>query len=118
MILKKLLFLTLATSLAICILPNSTIYVKTNNLNATPHELQDFKDQLAGKPKPGYCERKLNNLYYVSNKAWCGGSTDRNIVYYVNVTFSLAVGKHNYSFTLPSNFGFGGISMIDGVIKK
>ena len=114
---KKLLILLAFTSIALCLLPNATIKVKTNHLTTHPHTLQDFKNQLAGPPKSGYCEKSRSNLYYISNRYWCGGSTNNLIIFYVNVTFAVGVSAANYSFDLPSNFGLGGYSMMDGEAK-
>jgi len=57
----------------------------------------------------------MTNLYHVSNRHFCHTSTKTLIVFYVNVTFSVSVKSANYSFDLPSNFGLGGCSYMDGV---
>ena len=112
----RLLFFLLTTTFTLSQLTNSSIHVKTNHLETHPHTLQDFKDQLAGKPVAGYCERDLTNLYTISNRHWCYRGKDNLIIFYVNVTFGVGV-KANYSFDLPSNFGLGGYSLMDGEIQ-
>jgi len=76
-----------------------------------------FKAHMQSEPTQGYCERNdLNNMNQVSNQAICGGSK-RDIAFHFTVEFSVNQAAL-YSFKVPTDFGFGGYSLMDGVVVK
>jgi hypothetical protein len=54
----------------------------------------------------------------VSNQKLCRSRTNRNVGYYYRVTFPVYVNGTTYEFMLPTDFGLGGVSMLDGKIMK
>jgi len=64
----------------------------------------------------GYCQKDMNNMNSVSNQRICGGVA-RDIGFYFKVDFSVDA-RRLVSFTIPTDFGFGGISVLDGEVQK
>lgn len=65
----------------------------------------------------GYCAKHVSSVGAMSNRRLCGGKTNRNIGWWYKVTFSANEGDV-YSFKLPVDFGFGGVSVLDGKFMK
>jgi hypothetical protein len=53
----------------------------------------------------------------VSNKQLCGG-VNKNVGYYYKVSFPVGENGTEYSFKIPTDFGLGGLSLLDGKIMK
>lgn len=97
---------------------DSTISVKTVsfNKNAISH-LGALKKAMERKSTKGYCEKIVPAMSKVSNKQLCGG-VNRNVGYYYKVNFPVGEDKTKYAFKLPTDFGLGGLSILDGKIMK
>jgi hypothetical protein len=54
----------------------------------------------------------------VSNRKLCGGSTNKNIGFWFKVTFTVYEDDEAYAWKVPTDFGFGGIAMMDGKIIR
>jgi hypothetical protein len=75
-------------------------------------ELQSAMTEKSGK---GYCTKMLNHMVGKSNKRQCKG-TSKNIGYYFRTTFPVAQDGTNYYFRTPTDFGMGGVVVLDGKI--
>jgi hypothetical protein len=64
----------------------------------------------------GYCEKFVTHMNYVSNRKLCGGSVNKNIGFYFKVTFTVFEDDEAYVWKIPTDFGHGGVSMIDGKV--
>ena len=55
----------------------------------------------------------------VSNQALCGrGASKKNVGFYYRVTFANGYNNAKWSFRTPTDFGLGGVSMMDGKVMK
>jgi len=63
------------------------------------------------------CEKTLNNMNAVSNQKICHSNRERDLGYYFKITFSI---DHPVTFNMrvPTDFGNGGVSAIDGVAQR
>jgi hypothetical protein len=84
--------------------------------NAISH-LGALKAAMQKKPSKGYCEKIVPSMAKVSNRILCGG-VNRNVGYYYKVSFPVGENGTQYSFKLPTDFGLGGVSILDGKIMK
>jgi hypothetical protein len=69
------------------------------------------------KSSKGYCTKMLNHMVGKSNKRVCRGSA-KNIGYYFRTTFPVATDGTNYYFRTPTDFGKGGVVVLDGKVIK
>jgi len=100
-------------------LTSTTMEVKTTKF--TKNAIKDFGKLKAAMQKPspkGYCEKSVQHMKSVSNRKLCGGSNARNIGYYFRTTFPVGTNGLKYSFKTPTDFGYGGLVMLDGKIMK
>jgi hypothetical protein len=70
------------------------------------------------KSGKGYCEKAVNNMLQVSNRKLCGGKQSKNVGFYYRTVFPVGQANMTYMFKTPSDFGFGGVSILDGKIMK
>ena len=87
-------------------------------VNFQQHALENFellKDALRRKPSAGYCEAVVSDMLSVSNQALCDGSSEF-VGYYFRTSFPVQNNGTKYSFRLPTDFGWGGVSILDGRI--
>jgi hypothetical protein len=70
------------------------------------------------KSPRGYCQKAVQHMNAVSNRKLCGGNTARNIGYYFRTTFPVGTNGLKYTFKTPTDFGHGGLVMLDGKIMK
>lgn len=99
-------------------LRKSEIFIKTVSFKkSTITKLAELKKKMTKKSGKGYCERKVDNMLRVSNKALCKG-VNRNVGFYYKITFPVCNNGLKYHFKLPVDFGRGGISMMDGKAVK
>jgi hypothetical protein len=69
------------------------------------------------KSTKGYCENsKINSLTKLSNKALCKG-VNRNIGFYYRITFPVCA-RMDFKFRIPTDFGLGGMALVDGKVIK
>lgn len=93
--------------------------VKTVPFNA--NALKNFGKLKAAMKKPspkGYCDKAVQHMNFVSNRKLCGGNQARNVGYYFRTTFPVGTNGLTYSFKTPTDFGHGGLVMLDGKIMK
>jgi hypothetical protein len=69
------------------------------------------------KSPKGFCERKVDNMLRVSNKALCKG-VKNNVGFMYRIVFPVCNDGLNYQFKVPVDFGRGGLSLMDGKIIK
>ncbi len=93
-----------------------SIYFKTVFLGSNPNTLEEFRKELAVESTDGYCERSLQNMNHISNHNVCAGGKN-NIAFQYKVTFS-SDDTREISFKVPSDFGYGGYSLMDGEVMK
>jgi hypothetical protein len=65
----------------------------------------------------GYCTKLVDSMEEVNNRKLCSG-TKRYVGYYYGTIFPTYTEGTKYCFKVPSDFGKGGFSMLDGVIMK
>jgi len=101
-------------------LTGSSFYVKTfqwktNMVSNVAAFNQAIKTKKSTK---GYCENsKIVSLTKLSNKALCKG-VNKNIGFYYRVNFPVCADKLSWKFRVPTDFGLGGMALIDGKIMK
>ncbi len=97
----------------------ASIYVKTvpftQSVIGSAEELvtNDFLSVLFTESPKGYCEREVDNMLAVGNQALCGGGA-RDVGFYFATNFPVAEDGTTYAFKTPTDFGRGGISILDG----
>jgi len=98
----------------------STISFKTRYFkNNAVEDLTGLKVAMAkNSTKTGYCDGSTTSMTKVSNRAFCKGGSQYEIGFYYRVTFGVGDNKTMYSFRLPTDFTYGGVSYLDGVIVK
>lgn len=97
---------------------NAIISVKTVKFNKNAIKyLGDLKEAIEKKPTKGYCEKIVPSMAQVSNQKLCGG-VNRNVGYYYKVSFPVGENGTQYNFRMPTDFGLGGVSILDGKIMK
>jgi hypothetical protein len=97
---------------------DSVIFIKTVGFKKnTITYIEELKEKMAQKSGKGYCERVVENMLQVSNKALCKG-VNRDVGYYYKITFPVCEDGTTYGFKVPTDFGRGGLSMMDGKIMK
>jgi len=97
---------------------DATISVKTVKFNKNAiKNLGALKSAMQKQSQKGYCKKVVPSMAQVSNKKLCGG-VNRNVGYYYKVSFPVGQNGTEYSFRLPTDFGLGGVSMLDGKIMK
>ena len=60
-----------------------------------------------------YCEKFVDDMLKVGNQALCGG-TARDVGFYFAVNFPVFNDGDTYAFRTPTDFGRGGVSILDG----
>jgi hypothetical protein len=101
-------------------LTGGSIYVKTfmwktNMVSNVAAFNQAIKTKKSTK---GYCENsKITSLTKVSNKALCKGS-NKNIGFYYRITFPVCADSTSMKFRVPTDFGLGGMVLVDGKVVK
>ncbi len=98
-------------------LVDAAIYIKTvpwarNVMDSLPELKAAFKQESPS----GYCEKVVMEMTSVGNQALCGG-TNSDVGFYYKVTFPVGKEGLTYAFKTPTDFGHGGISYLDGVVK-
>lgn len=98
-------------------LTDCSMEVKTVPFNA--NALKNFGKLKAAMKKPspkGYCDKAVQHMNYVSNRKLCGGNQARNVGYYFRTTFPVANDGTMYYFRTPTDFGRGGVVVLDGKV--
>jgi hypothetical protein len=96
------------------------MYVKTVKFSKnTIENFDELQSELQKKSPKGYCERAVNHMLAVSNRRICKSRspTNRNIGSYYRTVFPVSR-RATYTFRVPTDFGHGGMSLIDGKIMK
>jgi hypothetical protein len=97
---------------------DAVISVKTVKFNKNAIKyLGDLKSAMQKKSTRGYCEKIVPFMAQVSNQKLCGG-VNRNVGYYYKVSFPVGENGTQYNFRMPTDFGLGGVSILDGKIMK
>lgn len=100
--------------------PKLDAFMLVKTVEFTGHTIEQFGQFLQAieeESGEGYCERSVEGMTKVSNQDICNG-VDKNIGYYYATTFPVAVEGTEYCFKLPTDFGNGGVVMMDGEIMK
>jgi hypothetical protein len=99
-------------------LRETEIWIKTTKFKySTIVKITELKEKMTKPSGKGYCERKVDNMLKVSNKALCKG-VKNNVGFYYRITFPVCNDGLNYKFKVPVDFGRGGISMMDGKVIR
>jgi hypothetical protein len=99
-------------------LAESTIMWKTVGFSQNAvNNFDELQSEMTEKSGKGYCTKMLNHMVGKSNKRVCKGSA-KNIGYYFRTTFPVATDEVNYYFRTPTDFGRGGVVVLDGKVIK
>jgi hypothetical protein len=81
------------------------------------HAISNFdyllQEAITGESGEGYCEKLVDDMMAVSNQVVCGGYTT-NVGYYFRINFPLGLSNTAFSFRTPTDFGMGGVILVDG----
>jgi hypothetical protein len=99
-------------------LAETTMFWKS--VKFTQHAVTNFdelKSAMADRSTDGYCEKLVENMVGVSNQAVCSGSR-KDIGFYYRTVFPVSTDETTYYFKLPSDFGRGGVVILNGIVIK
>jgi hypothetical protein len=95
------------------------MYVKTVQMDKNAIEnFNTLRSKLSKKSAQGYCEKDVNHMLAVSNQRICKTKQRNNVGFYYRTVFPVRHAKAVYTFRTPADFGYGGISLLDGKIMK
>lgn len=100
----------------------STILVKTLYWDRDPIEKFGELETAMFTDEPregeGYCVNLVDDMTRVSNQVLCETDNQKDVGYYYRVHFPNVYDYSNWCFKLPTDFGKGGLVMLDGKIIK
>jgi hypothetical protein len=76
------------------------------------------------KSSGGYCEnKKLTSMDKLSNRAICsiatrGKGSSKNIGFYYRIIFPVCTDNLTWKFRVPTDFGLGGMVLVDGKVVR
>lgn len=95
-------------------LEQCSIFAKTTVYTKEKIVLKDLQAALNKESKAGHCAKRMHEMLKVSNQQICKSKVKSNLGYYYRVVFPVADDATVYKFFTPTDFGRGGIVLVDG----